>query len=102
MGAGNDILLERTGNTVRVSGELTKATAASALQQSDAWFKDGEVVPFDLAGLGHCDSAAIAVLLEWQRRAARNGHSVQYRNAPERLLQLARISELDGILGLAG
>lgn len=93
--------VEQEGNVVRVSGALTITTATRALRDTARVFGSGrDALQFDLAGVETSDSAAIAVLLEWLRKAERAGRSLVYRNAPERLLQLARISELEHVLKL--
>ncbi|HLU62542.1 MAG TPA: STAS domain-containing protein [Gammaproteobacteria bacterium] len=84
------------GEVLRVSGDLTFATVAGLARQSSGW--NPRVSAIDLAAVGECDSAGLALLLEWRRRARREGIDVVYRNVPPRLLQLARISELDTFL----
>lgn len=89
---------ERDG-AILVGGALTLATASKALDAMNDMFSNvaGRLI-VDLADVGRCDSAALAVLLEWQRRATRSGRELAYHNVPVRLIQLARISELDTIL----
>lgn len=89
---------ERDG-VITVNGSLTLTTASSALDAMNGMLASptGRIV-VDLAGVGRCDSAALAVLLEWLRRATRSGQDLVYRNIPARLIQLARISELHTML----
>ena len=91
---------ERDG-AIAVSGALTLSTASKALDAMNGMAANaaGRIV-VDLADVGRCDSAALAVLLEWQRRATRSGRELVYRNIPARLIQLARISELDTVLAV--
>lgn len=99
------VKVERRADAVHVSGTLTIASARDALAAAAATLdlaRDGSPLVFDLAGIETCDSAALAVLLEWQRNAAARGSSVVYRHVPERLLQLARISELEPVLAVEG
>ena len=55
----------------------------------------------DAAGLQQFDSSALAVLLECRRLAEKSGRSLQLRNAPPRLSQLARLYGVAELLGMA-
>ncbi|OYT98824.1 MAG: anti-anti-sigma factor [Burkholderiales bacterium PBB1] len=55
----------------------------------------------DAAGLQQFDSSALAVLLECRRLAEKSGRSLQLRNAPPRLSQLARLYGVAELLGIA-
>ena len=97
MAAGFELVAD-SGNGV-VRGDLTIRTAPGAVRRGAELLAlgKGELV-LDLGGLEHCDSAALAVLLEWRREAARAGRQLAWKNVPERLRQLARISELESVL----
>ena len=66
-----------------------------AARKPFAKLKDVEV---DLAGVTRCDSAALALLLEWAGRAQRSGSVLRYRNLPAALLAIAAISEVEDLL----
>ncbi len=73
-----------------LAGALTIDTAASVLQSSrDAALPETGIV--DLAGLDAVDSAAVAVLLAWQRRAAVEGVDLSFTGAPANLAALAEL-----------
>lgn len=55
----------------------------------------------DAAGLQRFDSSALAVLLECRRLAEKSGRTLQLRNAPSRLSQLARLYGVAELLGIA-
>lgn len=59
--------------------------------------RDTEV---DLSDLERADSAALALLLEWQSRLKENGATLTVRHAPSHLRQLADLCEASGLLGL--
>ena len=100
MSADEPVSMERRDGVVRLAGALTLDNARGALASAEDVFDDGrEPLVFDLGGLWRTDSAAIAVLLEWRRRAIRQERELEYRNAPERLRQLARISDLEAVVG---
>jgi phospholipid transport system transporter-binding protein len=52
----------------------------------------------DCAGVGDADSAGLAVLVDWLAWARAAGKTLQLRNVPAKLLDIARISELDELL----
>jgi len=95
--------LQRQGSDGwRLDGELTFATVGSLLKPGETLFADGpgETV-IDLSGVQRADSAGVSLLLEWMRQAHRHGNRVVFRHVPEQMRQIARISNLDGILPLA-
>ena len=76
-----------------LAGALTVDTAGSILRSSrDAALPKTGIV--DLAGLEAVDSAAVAVLLAWLRRAAREGIELSFSGAPA---SLAALAELYGV-----
>lgn len=55
----------------------------------------------DLSDLVDADSATLAVLIAWVAQARARGGELRYHNAPQTLLNLARLSDVDGLLGLS-
>ena len=60
---------------------LTVANAATALEQGEAAIGAGQSV-FDLRNVQAVDSAAVSVMLAWQRAAHRAGLVLELRNLP--------------------
>lgn len=58
----------------------------------------GAGVQVDLAQVQAIDSAGLALLLAWRGRAQGRGGRLDYRNAPERLLALADLTDTTGLL----
>jgi ABC-type transporter Mla MlaB component len=54
----------------------------------------------DLSSLADADSATLAVLIAWSAQARARGAALRYLNAPAALRNLARLSDVDGLLGL--
>jgi phospholipid transport system transporter-binding protein len=86
---------------LRVAGDVTFATAATLLEQGDALLKGDRTLVIDLEQAGNCDSAGVALLLEWMERARVKGVEIRYRNIPAALLDIARLSNVDPLLPLA-
>jgi len=83
-----------------VRGAMTFATAAplhaaglAALGASP----EGRLA-LDCAGVGDADSAGLVVLVDWLAWARAAGKELQLQNVPSKLLDIARISELDELL----
>lgn len=83
---------------VRVSGRLGVANAAAALARDGELRPGAGKVEVDTTGLEGLDSAALAVLLAWSARAARNGVRLHYRNLPAGLQALATLSGVTALL----
>ncbi len=69
---------------------LTVANATEALEQGLAALRAGQTV-FDLGAVEAVDSAAVSVMLAWQRAAAQNGSRLELRNLPEQLKSLTKL-----------
>ncbi|WP_255991694.1 STAS domain-containing protein [Chitinolyticbacter albus] len=78
-----------------LTGELTLATAAQRL--GELAFA-GDALTLDLAGVTRVDSAAVALLLAWQRQAHAAGTRLTIAGAPAALLQLAKLYAVDALL----
>ena len=63
---------------------------------------DGSVDEIDAAALQAFDTSAVALLLEAQRRAKARGAVLVVRNAPAKLVELARLYGVDGLLSFDG
>ena len=90
-----------TLGTLRVSGAITYANAARALLQSPQAPGGGATLNIDLAALEDADSATLAVLIAWSAQARRRGAALRYQRAPQGLRNLARLCDVETLLGLA-
>ena len=81
-------------DTVSVSGALTFATAAAALEAIRAALPGRQVL--DLAGVERSDSAGLACVLAV---LAPNGGKVRVTHIPQGMQQLAKVCEVDHLLG---
>jgi len=84
-----------------VTGTLTVDSAAAILAASeDAELPATGVIT--LEGLRAVDSAAIAVLLSWRRRAAAESKTLTFADVPASLVALAQLYGVEGLLQQAG
>jgi phospholipid transport system transporter-binding protein len=80
-------------------GPLTFATARAARLLGLSALKDApQVRQIDCAGVSACDSAGLAVLLDWLAAARLAGRGLKFTSLPEDLMALGRISDLDTLL----
>jgi phospholipid transport system transporter-binding protein len=87
------------GGRFRVSGVLDASTAREVLEQSESRFAQSKEIDVDLGGVGESDSAGLALLIEWLRMARLGGQAIRFANVPAQIEALARISEVDDLLG---
>ena len=76
------------GERCIVQGPITIANATAVLAESASLFTMPRVI-VDLAGVTEVDSAAVSLLLEWRRAAARANRHIEFANLPENLKSLA-------------
>ncbi|MCE3263927.1 MAG: hypothetical protein K0R43_3006 [Pseudoduganella sp.] len=83
-------MLDTTASNQLSLQSLTVANATEALAQGLAALRAGQTV-FDLGQVETVDSAAVSVMLAWQRAAAENGIQLELRNLPEQLKSLTKL-----------
>ncbi|MCB1691935.1 MAG: STAS domain-containing protein [Pseudomonadales bacterium] len=89
------------GDTITVSGLLSVDTVARYRDEGVDLMDDVPTVAFDLSACEVKGSAAIALLISWQRAAIRLGKDIEFRNAPENLLAIAEACGVDHIIPFA-
>src|SRR6185312_3063029 len=99
MAADSALRLDRgTPGTLVLSGALSFATAAAALQALDEALRPGDRARLDLAGVSSCDSAGLACLLAVARG---RGQALSLQHVPDGLRTLARVSGVEALLAPA-
>jgi phospholipid transport system transporter-binding protein len=87
----------------RIAGELTLDTVSTVFRQAEiAATQDRPITDVDLAAVSRVDSSGLALLLEWQALAHRNGRIIRIRNAPPGLLSLTRLCEASDLMVFEG
>lgn len=69
---------------------ITVANATAAMAQGVAALRAGQTV-FDLRNVQTVDSAAVSVMLAWQRAAREAGVTLELRNLPPMLRSLTKL-----------
>jgi phospholipid transport system transporter-binding protein len=99
--AGAAFAFEQSGPArYSVSGAMTFATAAR-LHATGLAALGASTEPrlvLDCSAVGAADSAGLAVLVDWLAWARASGRQLDLRDVPGKLLDIARISEVDELL----
>lgn len=86
---------------LRLSGLVDKNSVPELHKQSiEIAKRDKPPTEICLQAVEHIDSAGLALLLEWRSWAERANQDLSLSHAPAQLRKLARLSELDDVLGL--
>jgi phospholipid transport system transporter-binding protein len=86
------------GDVLRVTGAMRLADAVSLRDAGLALI--GSAKSIDLSGVVDVDSAAIAVLLAWERASSGPAGPLPVVGAPEGLLSLSNLYEVSSFCGL--
>jgi phospholipid transport system transporter-binding protein len=78
------------GGRCTVQGPLTMDCVTAVLEESSTLFRGPDLI-VDLGPVTEVDSAAVSLLLEWQRAARRENRAIRFVNVPANLLSLARL-----------
>ena len=88
------------GGTLRLCGAISFVNAAQAFAAPPQVPKRDGNLDLDLAALDNADSATLAVLIAWSAQARARGAKLRYLHAPQGLRNLAKLCDVDGLLGL--
>lgn len=94
-----DFTLEDLGDgRFALCGEMSFDTAERILEVSEGPFEEHTRIEIDLSGVTESDSAGLALLLEWVTWANHTVREISYSGMPERILAIAKTTEVDGLL----
>lgn len=85
----------------KVAGELTFASVPEVQERSLERFSSPPAA-LDLAGVERIDSAGIALIIEWARRAKLSGVTMHLVNVPAGMTALTKTTGLDRLLNIDG
>ena len=93
-------MMQREGERLLVTGPVTLANVAQALQEGYAAIRAGAGA-VDLAGVTELDSSLLAMLLAWMREAALSGRTLRLDNLPAGLITIAQLYGVDELLPIS-
>ena len=83
--------LEQIQNQVKLTGELNFDSVAQLLNRPQINFDVAEnsQIDVDLSQISRFNSASLALLIEWMKKAEQKGLQIKYHSAPEQLMKIA-------------
>lgn len=78
-----------------VDGDLTFATIDKKTVKSFDFLKAGKQVTIDLSRVNCTDSAGLALMIEWIKFTRHHRVQLRFKNIPEQLRKLAKLSGFD-------
>jgi len=89
-----NIIKESNGHFV-IDGDLTFATIDKQTLKSFSFLKAAKEITIDLSRVSNTDSAGLALMIEWIKYSRQNRTQLSFKNIPEQLLNLAKLSGFD-------
>lgn len=93
-------MIRREGESLFLEGAVTLETVPGLISAADELFRQGASV-VDFRGVTEVDSAAVALALEWLRRAHLAGTGLQLANLPAAMQNLAKLYGVSELLQAA-
>ena len=78
-----------------IDGDLTFATIDKQTLKSFSFLKAAKEITIDLSRVSCTDSAGLALMIEWIKYSRHNRTQLRFKNIPEQLLNLAKLSGFD-------
>ena len=82
------------GDVLRITGALDFETLPGVIAEADRYVARADLpqrLTIDFSGVTGVDSSAVALLLDWRRRAAERRVALEFAHLPENLLALAQL-----------
>jgi len=89
-----NIIKKSNGHFV-IEGDLTFATIDQQTLKSFSFLKTAKEITIDLGSVPCTDSAGLALMIEWIKYSRHNRTQLSFKNIPEQLLNLAKLSGFD-------
>lgn len=93
-------MIEREAGRLIVKAPLVMDNARALLEAGQAALQPGEQI-FDFSQVREADSSAVAIMLGWQRAAARLRSTVRFAHIPVGVRSLAELYGVADLLPLA-
>jgi phospholipid transport system transporter-binding protein len=89
-----NIIKESVGHIV-IDGDLTFATIDKKSLKSFSFLNTSKEITIDLSRVSSTDSAGLALMIEWIKYSRQHRTQISFKNIPEQLLNLAKLSGFD-------
>ena len=94
--------LEAEGTGWRIVGDINFASVPVLLLQSRNLLEYGGDLDIDMGEVDHADSAGLALMLEWIDMSRSSGGTILFRNIPDALMNIARVSNVSDLISPKG
>ena len=88
-------IIDQGGGHFSIDGDLTFATIDKQTVKSLAFLTTSKHITIDLGHVSCTDSAGLAVMIEWIKYTRSHRTQIAFKNIPEQLLKLAKLSGFD-------
>lgn len=88
-------IIKQGAGRFAIDGDLTFATIDKQTLKSFSFLKVAKEVTIDLSRVSCTDSAGLALMIEWIKYARHNRTQLSFKNIPEQLMNLAKLSGFD-------
>jgi len=89
------IIIKKSSGYFVIEGDLTFATIDQQTLKSFSFLKTAKEITIDLGSVPCTDSAGLALMIEWIKYSRHNRTQLSFKNIPEQLLNLAKLSGFD-------
>lgn len=88
-------IIKQSAEHFTIDGDLTFATIDKQTLKSFSFLKAAKEITIDLGRVSCTDSAGLALMIEWIKYSRQNRTQLNFKNIPEQLLNLAKLSGFD-------
>ena len=88
-------IIDQGAGSFIVDGDLTFSTIDKQTVKSFAFLNTSKHITIDLCRVSSTDSAGLALMIEWIKYTRHHRAHIVFKNIPEQLLNLAKLSGFD-------
>jgi phospholipid transport system transporter-binding protein len=86
---------------LQLAGQLDFSSVAGLRSSLSPFLKKGSRLEIDLKAVDRTNSAALALLLQWQQDALDRNCRINFINLPEKLIDIAELHGIKGLLPIS-
>lgn len=88
-------IIDQGSGTYIIDGDLTFASIDKQTLKSFAFLTSAKEISIDLSKVNNTDSAGLALMIEWIKYSRQHRLHLSFKNIPEQLITLAKLSGFD-------
>ena len=96
-----DLQFTAQNEEVVVHGDLDRNTVPQAWAERQQWLPSSTQVVINLQGVGHVDSAGLALLIRLRSELLAQQRELTLRNLNKQLQQFAQVSGVEGLVSIS-